>query len=875
MKQMLKKLLIVTLAVLLAVITPMQVIAAGTSAEEDDEKVKYISELFLVNKENLSKYEGNNAYLVYKTPIYTNTHSDEDENPGTELYLVAELTTDAANAITDIKTMEMGGGYSFELFKQYLNEMRLKCAEEAANLLEGPIAYFRDMYDGEDSEPAILSAYQLLNCFIDDDPDFVDKNKEPARLGDLFASDDLTQEALTDILFMGNTDSVRVIKKALAIACSEDENGKTFLDYMKNTRYVGNFLGKLKLEDYKTEAEQLLASLDEFYEAYNVYAFYADVFDNIGNTGYPATVDDFDNLLLANDFGTNNNAEDFLKNYVEGNIGNDYELFYKGKKYVDLFSRITYSSNSYEGDGTYMVTLLDFLTQSENLNPDTSEKTPDELRLEELEYFAAMLIQQGNGMMLELGLPELVSIAVSEKDEYQKRIAELQEPGENATEEDKEVAQYAKDGISVFYGMDSAIYESGMVAMTTAAQDANANGDTSWAARQQEMNETAKKAKNIYLYSMIGSGALAATAVACFAKYASYTLKNYVPFFANAANELEFSLEAGTTGVTKALFSNSWQAMRWGQTGTVTMIKTSPAVYYKSLLVGEGTTSAEMLQTFKNMGAVRSAGQIAAGVTAGIMVVVSVAVLAFSVYMYVTSDSEILTDAYTEIPAIICDDLSRDKTNETTRERTTEHQYVYYYGVKNPDLKVTKSLYPITGEDEDLPDDVWSLPENKGNVQDIYNWELYGNRKWCCLYTTKDPFAGIPIIADSLKFDGDISVDNYVTVKSFDSTIGKSDLYKAFVECFDELEKTEKIKDASEFTEGKKLFIHYQYDASAAGARDAGETFTGLLGSIVTTPAGWGLMAGVLALGVGGGAVIGNLTAKKKKKDDEGEKEEA
>lgn len=145
---------------------------------------------------------------------------------------------------------------------------------------------------------------------------------------------------------------------------------------------------------------------------------------------------------------------------------------------------------------------------------------------------------------------------------------------------------------------------------------------------------------------------------------------------------------------------------------------------------------------------------------------------------------------------------------------------------------------------------------------DIYNWELKGNRQWVCLYQTRDINAGRPILAKSLKIDGNEIVNSTVGVTQFGVNMGYIgfNLEGPYNKSIESLEnKKGEPKDVLNYKKSP-LYIHYTMDLNAKYTQTAQQKIIGaFLGSMFTTGSGWA-MAG---LGLSVGAVAGILADRK------------
>ena len=453
-------LLSAVMAAVMLAISPLQVYAVTTKTANT-----YISELILVTGDQL-KDEKLKDYTVLDTPIYKN---ELDSGNGAGATYLAYKTTDRPEeAITDIRAMNMNGGWSFAEYENYLDELQDN-AEKLAGGLWAAVLEFRDLYNNEETRTENVEyAYELLNLLYDDD--VTDADGDPMRLGDLFADPDIikssTDERYTTIFLESNVDALQMIYTALGNACSKTD-GMTFLERIAEDPF--ELLYEYCDDDSLDSAvDQLMLSIDNAREYINYYQNSAH-FESFPSDEVRQA------YLTALGEQDKRDGTSCLTDWMKG-----YTL-------TKELCRVEYFGT--EGD---FETLYDLITVDDDLYED------DEYMLPNLRPLVGAM-SEGMRNLMVLGLSQIVSICTTRDGHYRDTLDEL--------EAEEGYGDVLENGISIFAGIDREIYEEHAVAMTSAAIRANAEGDSSWR-ETLENNEDAAKLHSVSQTVMIVSGSL-------------------------------------------------------------------------------------------------------------------------------------------------------------------------------------------------------------------------------------------------------------------------------------------------------------------------------------------------------------------------------
>ena len=242
------------------------------------------------------------------------------------------------------------------------------------------------------------------------------------------------------------------------------------------------------------------------------------------------------------------------------------------------------------------------------------------------------------------------------------------------------------------------------------------------------------------------------------------------------------------------------------------------------------------------------------------------------VYPLIATESDA---AYIDIPRVMC---SYEAVFGQTPVENCEpvKDYIYYYGVKNPLLndddnkrantRDGKVQISVKDGKETRDTDILKFGETvqiettnaegnkvtkdvkRGGIGDIANWNLKGlSRQWVAIYTSSDPKAGNPILANSLKVlekDEELSSDkNFIPVKMFHE-ITAYDFHRQYAATVN--------KDQTH------RYLVYKCDNTATTTTQTASVF-----SDITL---WGGVAAGLILGGGIGTLVTYYITRKRKK---------
>ena len=198
------------IAFILTLTTLVSLFAVYASAASGEE---YISEVSLVYKDTLEEAEAAIAGTDWK--LY-----EKDLNPKADywfddgVYLIYKTTTDVEEAITDLRVMDMYGGYSISDYQTQLEESR---AEYKALIvhIRNAAEEFKSAYKAGDA--MALLAYRQMNYYKDVKTE--GGTETDMLMGDFFLNLP-TDEKIIQVMMEGNTNVVNNLFSLLAVGIS-------------------------------------------------------------------------------------------------------------------------------------------------------------------------------------------------------------------------------------------------------------------------------------------------------------------------------------------------------------------------------------------------------------------------------------------------------------------------------------------------------------------------------------------------------------------------------------------------------------------------------------------------------------------------------
>ena len=273
MKMTFKRILTMTLVIVMLFLATVPVFAAGEVEEE------YLSDLRIIYADSVegavevlddSELEG---YKLFNANL--------NENTGKKgVWLAYKTTTDVEDAITDIAIMQMNGGYNEGNYQEMIKQSYDEYLKFGENYLTA-IDHFNKGIDAGHYLSEIahrqLNFYNVVTEGIEEIPEF-----EGERLGDIFY-DGIDASDLATMFMEGNSYALSNIRSLIAMGVSYNEDGKTYLEHVaiEAEKYTADKT-IYDNEDYNGLAGSIASTISTFkamfkeYEAYESELNYED-----------------------------------------------------------------------------------------------------------------------------------------------------------------------------------------------------------------------------------------------------------------------------------------------------------------------------------------------------------------------------------------------------------------------------------------------------------------------------------------------------------------------------------------------------------------------------------------------------------------------
>ena len=768
---LLMKCLSVILVIALMMNFAMPASAAGTQG-------KYVRDVIIVTADNYDqaviraaeaskKTDDNRQYTVFKDPIY--------DSGTTKTYLCYSTTNKASLALTSIKAMNMEGGWSYDEYNKYLDELWSKAGMLVDDMLTAVREYNVNLAA---KTPNAVYAKSVLDLLYEDDSQQT-VSAFFAEAGTVVFADTAKENEyktrLTTFVMEANTSILCSIENALMLACADSYKGagNNLFDGMEQNTFLASVNGMKGYTQYDTYAADIINSLPEAQE--NLF-FYM-------NSGHPYTAAMEEIALMLED-AVISEARDEGKDDLEiiaereedmeemRELAADeenpldldeeqlevaqalraYEEYYNGlspenqTKYTTgrmlyaAFSECEYSGYKDENGEREYTSLLD-LVMKYDLN---DALTPVENYQKSDFYPMIHLMSPGQRAMLKVGFTQFVSSVATPTELLNVNKAVTLAALNEQAEEGEEITD--KDTVSVYYGVDRSLFEKDSGIALTSKAIAESKEKPLGAS-----DDKYKKMDQIATYAMIASGATAALLTG---GALGFTAAMYFDFAAAAAAEesanfyvVALKLIDRTPGV-------------FGEGGTLQILADAAG----NELVRLGTTSTnKFLGTFGQcLKAFINSGMLTSALFVVNLVCIAAFIISLIIKIVAILESDNADKPYIDIPRVMCS--YQPVFSESGED--TEEDYMYYYGVKNPLLTQADQDRASAAKD----DKGTEINILKYGIGDIANWSLKGkNREWVALYASTDKRAGNPILADSFTVTSDpLSIKNgLVAVQKF------------------------------------------------------------------------------------------------------------
>lgn len=440
MKHLLKS-AAVLLALITAVMTPVQTLAAS-------ESTKYVSEIVTVAAEN----ENEAKSMLEKAGYKLIPHSNLNSTLNTGVYLGIKETDNKDEAITDIAAMNMSGKFSYSDYKQIMSDYR-ENIEQTVNSIETFIEEFQLNY-GNETRAAVL-AYAALNLFEDDD--------SGKTMGDYFLVYDFSEESktsLTDTLMQANSDIVMSMIRTLSFA--GDTESTTLIDRLSELgpegiedKYAGKYptigaFNKTMASEYGSVASVLYKDWNYFYD------YLLDIERNI------VSIDKDSNVSFNEDAFKTEEAEPV----------NTEGLTEDEKNFLESVSEITDAPEVLENTTDFgLYSLLATTDFGEGTLLDYFKRPSAEIDMAELYVIVECMSEGQKEQVNFVGIKEILQGAYSSEEATENEVADSAEQYSELIED--------IEATSIFEGIDRSIYDDG-VAFTSSAVQHEAITGKSW-----------------------------------------------------------------------------------------------------------------------------------------------------------------------------------------------------------------------------------------------------------------------------------------------------------------------------------------------------------------------------------------------------------
>ncbi len=264
-------------------------------------KSTYIKEFFISygsTDDEAKKYLTDNGYEVIDHNL--NEGADDAISKKRSVYLGYKTTDKSDEAITDMKLMNMKGGYSAQDYQMILNEQK----ESIQLFLEDfkiAVNEYRTNY--KKNQERAIAAHEMLNMMYDDDTEqyigdlLLNKFKEEytdEEWNALSSEEQAKAADMTTIFMQANSNAILSIEQIIALAtddndnawCERYETAKTYdemlQDVMSKNKVDASSAAKLLAAEYDEDAKLIAANLESYKESF--LSIYTDAEIKITNT---------------------------------------------------------------------------------------------------------------------------------------------------------------------------------------------------------------------------------------------------------------------------------------------------------------------------------------------------------------------------------------------------------------------------------------------------------------------------------------------------------------------------------------------------------------------------------------------------------------
>ena len=315
---MFNKILKSTISVVLAFVMCFVTCTAAFAASSN--KNSYVKEVFLSygkSDDEAKSYLKDNGYEVLDYNL--NEGADDTFSTKRSVYLGYKTTSNADEAITDMKLMNMKGGYSVQDYQMLLDEQKSNIQLFLNDFIVA-VNEYRSNYKKKTARA--VAAYEFLNLIFEDDTQqymgdlLLNKIKEEYTDDEWSAlsTDEQAKVAdMTTILMQGNANLVLYIEQVIALSTDEGddtwveryENAKSYDDMVdeliESKGITANEAAKQLSAEYDKDAKSLAGKIED-YKDYLGYYYNADAQFTSTEEEIEAFKDANDDYTVANWF---------------------------------------------------------------------------------------------------------------------------------------------------------------------------------------------------------------------------------------------------------------------------------------------------------------------------------------------------------------------------------------------------------------------------------------------------------------------------------------------------------------------------------------------------------------------------------------------
>ena len=244
------------ISLILIITTLFSIFVINANAAKDEE---YLSEVALVYEDSVEDAKKAIAGTDWKL-------LEQDLNPNADymiddgVYLIYKTSTNVEDAITDLRVMDMYGGYSTSNYENQLAASK-KAYEQAIDYLRITMYEFKELYNAGDAMARL--AYRQMNYYKD-----TDTNK---LMGDFFLGSPTDDEIVT-VLMEGNAYVVTNLITLLAIGISGGSNGTLAERITANYENRDTFINSVEYYNVASMFSDEFAELAVIVKRYNTLA---------------------------------------------------------------------------------------------------------------------------------------------------------------------------------------------------------------------------------------------------------------------------------------------------------------------------------------------------------------------------------------------------------------------------------------------------------------------------------------------------------------------------------------------------------------------------------------------------------------------------